>query len=812
MKFFLVTTILCLTTFTGLFSQDSSRTIPAVRTQESIKIDGELNDEAWKTAPLATGFFEQRPTFGKAEEYDNRTEVKIIYDDNAIYISGYCHERSRDSISTELVGRDVIRINDFVGVIFDTYLDKINGFGYYVTPLGEQFDAKYSLGNEDASWNSVYNTATKIVDDGWIFEMEIPYSAIRFSKQEVQTWGINITRKRTKSGKQYMWNPVDPNKFGFLNQFGKWEGIENIKPPLRLSFSPYFATYATHNAKTPGSNKWSTSINGGMDVKYGITKAFTLDMTLIPDFGQVQSDNQVLNLTPFEVKFNENRTFFTEGTELFNKGNFFYSRRIGGRPLHHDDIYRQLLPNEKVLKNPSETKLLNATKISGRTAGGLGIGVFNAITNPQYALVGGINGKEDHEVETDPLTNYSVIVLDQTMKNNSSVSFVNTNVWRSGSDYDANVSAVLWDVYDKNIDWNFYGKAATSNLFGYEKPGKAYTGYLYNINLAKMKGPLNFNIFRSMADNKYQQNDLGYFNNNNFLDHGFWVGYKWLKPKSFYNNLYYNFNVNYSQRYLPRSYQRFSIHTNLNGQLKNLWNVGITADFRPQGQDFYEPRMAGKMFKTPTSFMAGFWINSNRAKKYSAGFEMYNRLSPKYKTDNREVIINNRFRFNDKFSIGLSHFLGFYHNNLGYAFTNNSRDSIFFGTRARRTAENTFDVKYNFNNKMGITLRARHYWSRVDYNAFYNLKDDGYLNPVNSISRNPNTNVNFFNVDMIYTWQFAPGSFINISWKNTTDAFDQQVNDRYFTNLKNTVSSPQLNSFSCKVIYYLDYLQLKRKG
>ena len=394
--------------------------IAAVRTTQKIKIDGDLTDSAWLSAPIATDFIEWRPTFGNTEDPKNRTEVRILYDNNAIYIAGYAHEASPDSITKELVGRDVVGVNDFVGVMFDTYNDKINGFGYYVTALGEQFDAKYSSNGEDGSWNSVFESNAKLQADGWTFEMKIPYGAIRFGNTKIQDWGINITRRRSKSGKQLMWSPTDPANGGnFLAQFGLWTGIQDIKAPIRLSFSPYLSTYANHFPyNKPGVKNTTTSINGGMDVKYGINQAFTLDMTLVPDFGQVQSDNQVLNLTPFEVQFNENRTFFTEGTELFGKGNLFYSRRIGGTPLHLGKVNGQLQAGETIGKNPVETRLLNASKISGRTSKGLGIGVFNAVTKAQHASIE-VNGKEVRQFETNPLTNYNIIVFDQSLKNNS---------------------------------------------------------------------------------------------------------------------------------------------------------------------------------------------------------------------------------------------------------------------------------------------------------------------------------------------------------------------------------------------------------
>ena len=802
---------LFLFSFYHLAAQSPTRQVAAIRTTLPIKIDGEINEEAWKKGALITDLVEMRPSFGQLEDKRNRTELYLLYDDNAIYFGGILHEASPDSISTELAGRDAVGVNDFVGVVFDTYQDKINGLGFYVTPLGEQFDVKYAIGNgnEDMSWNAVYHTAAKITKEGWSFEMQIPYSAIRFSKKPVQNWGMNILRRRSKSGKQFSWSPVNPTNFGFMNQAGTLTEITDIKPPLRLSFSPYFSTYLTHNPYSP-QQKWDASLNGGMDVKYGISDAFTMDMTLIPDFGQVQSDNQILNLTPFEVRYDEYRPFFNEGTELFNKGNLFYSRRIGGQPIHYGDVYDQVNNGETVLKNPTETKLLNATKISGRTPKKLGIGFFNAITRPEYATVEKDN-KEHYEIQTAPLTNYNVVVLDQAMKHNSSVTLVNTNVWRSGTDYDANVTAFLWDLYDKNVDWNVWGQVSHSMLIGREAPGKTTSGYYYNLFLGKFKGRFNFDIHRFLADEKYDQRDMGYFTNNNYVTHGFFATYKWVKPKSFYNNIYINLNGNYSEMYLPRQYQYLRVNVNVNSQLKNLWVVGMNADLRPEAHDYYEPRIDGKMAKLPANWMTGIFISTNRAKKYSANLEFYQRRSSTYHYLASEMFFGNSYRFNNKLTIGLSGMGGFYDRDFGFAYTAGT-DSSIFGLRDRRTVENILETKYNFNNKMGITFRLRHYWSQVHYTQFFNLEDDGGVKDLAQATQNPDDNVNYFNIDMVYTWQFAPGSFVNIAWKNAGALFDQDVQDKYFGNLGNTLENPQQNTLSLKVIYYLDFLKLKKKA
>ncbi|RYD97347.1 MAG: hypothetical protein EOP50_05785, partial [Sphingobacteriales bacterium] len=579
---------LFLLTLTG-FAQ-SQRQLPAQRTTASFRIDGELNEAAWKEAKPADHFVEWRPTPGIPENPDTRTEVYILYDNTSIYIGGICHERTRDSVSRDLVGRDVVGVNDFVGVIFDTYNDKINAFGFYVTPYGEQFDAKYSSTNgEDGSWSAVWNSAAKIGNDGWTFEMRIPYSAIRFVSKENQTWGLNITRNRKKIGKQFMWNPIDPQKNGFVNQEGEWTGIGKIEPPIRLSLSPYLGVYATNNSQpAPGKKAWNTAVTGGMDVKWGVSDAFTLDMTLIPDFGQVRSDNQVLNISPFEQRFQENRPFFTEGTELFSKGNLFYSRRVGATPRNIYEVDNYLdIHGGSVIDNPEQSKLLNATKFSGRTSKGLGIGVFNAVQRAMYATVVDSTGKDRTKIKTGPLTNYNVLVFDQTMKNNSSVSFINTNVLRDGEDPDANVSAFLFDINNKKNTYNWNGNVSVSNIF---EAGKTQTGYAHVLGFGKTGGRFNFNFTQEFYDDIYEKNDLGYQNTKNYLDHYLWIGYKWTKPSSWFNSLYLNYNQGYSTRFKPAAYQSYWTNINGNGQLKNLWYAGFEVGYNADGNDYYEAR------------------------------------------------------------------------------------------------------------------------------------------------------------------------------------------------------------------------------
>lgn len=797
------------------------KVLDAKRTNSSIKIDGILKDSGWQQAAVMTDFVYFRPTAGAREDFANRTEAFIMYDDEGIYFGGFCYERTRDSIATQLTGtRDGFGTNDYIGIIFDTYNDKLNGFEYFVTPLGEQWDAKMnppSMDNEmeDFSWNGVWKSGAVITDSGWSFEMFIPFAAIRFGKKEVQDWGFNVTRRRRKTEQQNTWNPIDPNVNGFLTQEGTWKGIANIKPPMRLQFSPYFSVYANHfPANTTGTSNWTSRVNGGLDVKYGINQAFTLDATLIPDFGQVQSDNQVLNLTPFEVKYNEYRNFFTEGTELFSKGNLFYSRRIGGSPLHMYDF--AIDSNEAIVKNPTESKLINATKISGRMQNGLGIGFLNAVTKPQYATVENTGTKEERQALTDPLTNYNVFVLDKTMKHNSSVSLINTNVWRSGNDYDANVTAALFELNDKKNTYNLGGKIATSNRFGLLPDGSTETGFSHELHFGKTSGQFNFTLSQERTDAKFTSDDMGYFTNNNFLNHYLWVHYTWNKPKNWYNRININFNSNISVlskkiEPIDEKYQSAGFNINANAQTKKLWFVGMFLGYNFLQNDFYEPRQAGWYFKRGAQVVAEAWVESNESKKYSFFVDgLFRKSINFYEQFGFDIAIGQKYRVNNKLSFSNQINLMPRFNNIGYTYVSGS-DNINFAKRTVSTIENILGTSYSFSNKMGITFRARHYLSTVDNKAFFLLQKNGDLQSNPGFQPSANQNVNFFNIDMVYTWQFAPGSFLNVVWKNATQYYTNEVERSYFKNFHRTITSDNNNNLSVKVIYFLDYLSVTKR-
>jgi hypothetical protein len=792
----------------SVFAQNTriKKQIKAQRTAITPKIDGILDDEAWVNAPIATDFIELRPTPGKLEPKNKRTEVKFLYDDVAIYVGARMYGNP-DSVMHELVNRDNIGNADFIGVAFDTFLDGVNGYGFYVTAAGVQFDAKYSLiGGEDANWNAVWESNVKIDDKGWVAEFKIPYSALRFSGKNIQNWGINLIRKSAIVNMQSFWNPLDPKVDGFINQAGVFEGIENIKPPLRLSFSPYVSTLISHYPyNTPGVKNTKATFNGGMDVKYGITKSFTLDMTLIPDFGQVISDNRILNLTPFEVKFNENRQFFTEGTELFNKGDLFYSKRIGSIPSYFD--YSKVSNSDKIIKDPQEAKVINATKVSGRTAGGLGIGIFNAVTNKMFTEVEDAQGNR-REVETQPLTNYNILVLDQTLKNNSSVSLINTNVLRQGSAYDANVTAALFNFNDKKNEY-FVSGAGKFSYVTQDPEKDNRKGYSYDLTAGKKSGNFTFRYNQELSDTHFDPSDMGFYTNNNFFDQYLNIGYNVYKPGKWYNQIQSWTEFEYSRRYKPGDYQSFGIYPGIYTEFKNLWSVELNGYWQAEGNDFYESRN-GQVFKTPEAYRLAIYVNPNRAKAYNFGGNIWMLKKSMFDGTGYNFYFFQNFRLNDKLSFGLD--LNY---QPSYNYTNwvamNGAQSV-FSRYDRYTVENSMDAKYSFSNRMGINLRVRHYWSDRRNKEFFGLKSDGTLEAYNGPAlQNVDRNYNVFNIDLVYQWVFAPGSELSITYKDAAETNERFFTRRYGRNFDNILNSPQNNSLSIKVLYYVDYLNLKRK-
>ncbi|NQY10339.1 MAG: carbohydrate binding family 9 domain-containing protein [Flavobacteriales bacterium] len=789
--------------------------LTAVSIKTSPKIDGILDDEVWKTAPIATDFIQNSPNPGKASA--QKTEVKVLYTDYALYIGATMYDVSNDSILRQFSQRDNEENTDVFGIIIDTYNDDQNGYGFAVHPTGVQWDGRFSSNGMEVAWDAVWISKVTIDDKNWYVEMEIPYSAIRFPKIEVQDWGINFIRKIRRHRETSFWNNVNPEINGFMLQNGDLLGLKNIEPPLRLSLTPYVSSYIENNT----DNQWSKIIRGGMDLKYGFNEAFTLDMTLIPDFGQVQSDNQVLNLSPFEVQFDERRPFFTEGNELFNKAKMmFYSRRIGGSVLQVYDAE----DGETVKETYSDSQILNVSKITGRTKNGLGIGIINGITNELNAKVEDANGEERYEL-VDPLTNYNTLILDQNLKNNSSVSFINTNVTRNGSYYDANVSALKFDLNNKKNIYNVNGFASLSQLYYSDSTN---LGALYNFAAQKKAGRFKFGVESQIISDTYEPNDMGFLQNNNTARYTGVFSYNMYEPKGRLLSYEAGFETNYNRIYKPSIFTYTATTLRNKMVFRNFLTVGGKINHFSQGYDYFEPRVWGRYYVWKQSGEVKGFVSTDYRKRIAGdlwgGYGFFKGIT----RHSWDVTPRIRLRINDRFNIKHSVEFKYEIDNEGAAIDNDGDntilqntddptiDDIIFGRRDRRTIENILNAEYIFTNRMGISLRLRHYWSTINNKSFHILGDEGQLldsdfTGLDSLGNSLyNKSYNAFNFNITYRWVFYPGSELTVVWKNAIYSSNDMVLSSFHDNLSNTLASPQTNSISIKLLYYLDYLSVKR--
>jgi len=798
-------------------SQAQVRHLPAVKINQPIKIDGNLDDAAWQQIEATGDFITSNPVFGKPSSH--KTLVKIAYDNTAVYVGAYMFD-DPSNIRKQITARDVISMQDadYFVVGFDTYHDKQNAFVFRVTAAGTQGDAKESAGGSifDANWDAVWESKTSIKRDGWVAEIKIPFSAIRFSKNVVQDWGLNFARFIRKENENSIWSPVNPNISGDVNQWGAWEGVKSITPPLRLSFLPYLSGGFRTSPTTMG-NVTEYPKSGGMDVKYGINESFTLDMTLVPDFAQVQSDNRYLNLTPFEVKFDDYRPFFTEGTELFNKAGLFYSRRVGAAPMGSApvlSVYGADSSGYEIKKNPGITRLYNATKFSGRTKGNLGIGIFNAVTAPMYARINNLTTGADSSILTEPLTNYNIIVFDQALKHRSSIGFTNTNVLRRGNSRNANVSSLDISLYDKKNLYNFSLSGKFSSVWGKDLNKN---GFSTIISGGKVSGLMQYSASVVLKSDKYDPNDLGFNQNNNSFTYNAGISFNFLKATKRFLNHSYRFNTSTNYLYKPFMWSSTQLNASAYFLFKNFWDVSFSASSFPKWwNDFYvNSSMYNGYFlkRTPYLYLSTYGSTDSRKKAYfnwlfgAAEGPLPN--DPYWQTN-----LGLRYRFNDKFQMSASIAIVQDKGNWGWSFLNDSTTGAPIVTeRNVKTNTGIVSAQYNFNARMNLNVRMRHYWSLVHNTGFFDLKPDGYWTARPFIP-GADLNYNTFNLDMFYTWDFLPGSRLTIAWKNALGGNVQVDPYKYMSYTRNfgqVLNNPHSNEVTVKVVYFIDYLKLKRR-
>jgi len=586
---------------TGTLRHANGRTPPiatALRVPAgSIHVDGHFDEPAWATAEPITSFTQFVPQEG--DPATERTQVRFVYDDGAIYLAARMFDSEPRGVRTQLARRDADYEADWFGVAIDSYHDHNSSFAFTVNPSGVKSDLLFSQdGNSsDKAWDPVWDVSTTRDSLGWTAEMRIPLSQLRFSHADTQIWGINFFRhiQRKAEDDRFAWSRQ--NERGFTSFFGHLLGLSRLPQPKRLELRPYATAReerihpgVPNNPFNDGSRKVAS---GGLDLKYGLTSNLTLDATVSPDFGQVEDDPAFVNLSAFEQFFSERRPFFIEGGDIFRFGGqqYFYSRRIGRPP--------QGSANSRggFVDQPNHATILGAAKLSGRTGGGWSVGLLDAITAREFAPVDSAGVRFRDEVE--PLTNYLVArgKRDFTRGSNQ-MGFILTAVNRNIDDVRLNFLRA--SAYAGGVDfghrfghnrYNLTGSVGWSRIAGdtlalqraqlssaryYQRPDAGYVeydptrtsllGWTASLDLGKEAGRYQFGISGSATSPGFELNDAGFQTRADRMALFGFVNRRWTKPGKLFRFAFIGNNA--------------AVEENFGGVRTGLWyNLNLSAQF-----------------------------------------------------------------------------------------------------------------------------------------------------------------------------------------------------------------------------------------
>ncbi len=434
------------------FAGSSSKVVTAVRTDRPPVLDGMVNDPQWQNAPAVLDFTQYDPNEGALPT--EQTSVRVLYDDRSLYVGVICYDSKPQLVVHQLTRRDRSSEADRFTVMIDSYHDRQTAFVFSTNVSGVQSDGVLSQDGAvyDITLDMVWSVKTATYLDGWSAEFEIPFNALRFAEQEnsQMEWGINFRRYISRKHETDEWVMIPRSERLQISRWGHVEGLKNITPPLHLNLSPYVSGTSTfHPSNQPWSNASDRLFRGGLDLKYGIARNFTLDGTVYPDFGQVEVDQAILNLTVFETLYPEKRPFFVEGSQLFTFGAgvdntsmpLFFSRRIGKPPSGAASV--SIPPGGTVTKNPLVTTILGAAKVSGRSNSGLSVGALAAVTDEEQAVIRDSIGHAS-SFRTEPRGTYNVIRMKQDFNGDSWIGAIATAVSREN----------LLPALSGGLDWN----------------------------------------------------------------------------------------------------------------------------------------------------------------------------------------------------------------------------------------------------------------------------------------------------------------------------------------------------------------------
>jgi hypothetical protein len=776
--------------------EDSIKSITAVRVNPGAKIDGILDESFWEKAPRSGGFTQFQPDEGSAAS--ESTFVRVAYDDEALYVGMEMYDSEPDKIISRLTRRDRWIDGDLVHVIIDSHHDHQTAYAFTLYASGTQRDTYYYNDTwSDSDWDAVWDSGTQITDWGWSAEVKIPFNCLRFACNDDPVWGIYFSRSIARKNELARWIYIPESASGFVSHFGHLKGLDGLDPADRLEVRPYAVSYAETEPESRGNpDGRSYSNNLGFDVKYGITSNMTLDATVNPDFGQVEADQTILNLSTFETWYLEKRPFFMEGSKIFETYyNLFYSRRIGRQP--------SLWPEaaDYYIDRPTATTILAAAKVTGKTSGGTSIGILESVTQRESAEFVDEDGRTRREV-IEPEGNYLVARVKQDVLKNSSVGIMATAANKK-SNYPHYTGGFDWNLRFHQGDYEWSGQVVGS------KTGPAEDGWGGVLILEKEGGEhIRGSIKGEYLDEELDLNRSGFLTRADYKETWGWLQYRttrqWWIIRKTWNNLNVGYGDNLSGVKLTRG-------GNFNNsiELTNFWSVGggVWADY----EDVYSDRetRGGPPVRIPKGRNWWLWLetDSRRWLQVSANVEAGDTWDGKYSCyslwfelrpkSNVEISAGPAYHT----SRGVSRWLTYLEDDDG-----NRTDDI-FGEQYMRRFDMIVRGTLTFSKDLTLQLYAQPFIAAVDYRNFKKLiPPEGFEYVDSSIydeeEEQPDFNWTSFNSNVILRWEYRPGSTLFLVWAHARETTGHQADFDLGRDWDSLFATSPGNTFLVKLNYW----------
>nr|WP_262917823.1 carbohydrate binding family 9 domain-containing protein [Muricauda sp. F6463D] len=730
-------------------------------------INGILEDEVWNIVEWGGDYIEWQPDENTPPAH--QTKFKILYDSKNIYIGVRCYDSEPGKIVKRLSRRDGFD-GDWVEFNIDSYFDKRTAFSFTITAAGVKGDEFISNNgnNWDASWNPIWYAKTNIDDEGWTAELRIPLSQLKFGRAEEQVWGLQSTRRFFRNEERSVWQRKPVDQPGWVSEFGELHGLTNIQPQKQLELQPYtVAKTETYEAEdgNPFRDGSESNITVGLDAKIGITNDLTLDLTVNPDFGQVDADPSAIALDGFQIFFEERRPFFVENKNIFDftvsqseagntfgSDNIFYSRRIGRSPQGYPDTV-----DDEFVDQPNNTPIIGAAKFSGKTKDGWAIGVLESVTAQRTATI--LNGDGDSRKEmVEPLSNYFVGRLQKDFNQRNSyiggiftatnreqipeqLNFLHDAAYTGGLDFKHQ-----W----ANRDWYFGGNLTMSHVRGSEEAitntqefithlfnrigaehvavdttRTSLTGTGGNVQIGKVgNGHWKFESGATWRSPELELNDIGFQRQADDIRHYTWIGYQTLKPDSTFRRVGINYN-HWTAWDFQGNHNYLQFNTNSWQNWKGNWNTNIGFNYAPIQYSNFALRGGPRLRQSP---WMSFWNSINTDSRKKLRFSFYHNGRKALDNSFKTYYMEGGFVYQPINALRISAFPSLQINHDKLQFIDNFDDvngssRYLNGEINQRTLSMSFRLNYTINPNLTIQYWGQPFISRGRYSNFKHITD-----------------------------------------------------------------------------------------